>query len=251
MDEQLIKKAYFEKYIEGLEDHPVLILGELSLEESNKEIPDLSYIRFAQGEVYFHHKDYETAIFKWENINNELEGWAKKNMADAYMELGLPETAEGIYLSIDTESTTLKIETGLQLLSIYMEQGKLERATEIINAAIALNPDYPEITEIGRSFYEENKDWHHAVKLAMEEGIRTREPHWFDTLNIYVDEGYTVGSQPEYLNEALSALFDIDQKRFEKLAVSLWNQYRDQPEYISWIKNFNTFQPSIRNHILS
>ncbi|KKK36524.1 GTP-binding protein [Mesobacillus campisalis] len=240
MDEQLIKKAYFEKYIEGSEEHPVLILGELSLEEGRKEIPDLSYLRFAQGEVYFHHKDYETAIFKWENIQNELEGWAKKNMADAYLELGLPGTAEGIYLSIDTESITLKIETGLQLLSIYMEQGKLERATEIVSAAVALKPDYPEITEIARSFYEENKNWERAVKLAMEEGIRTRETQWFDRLNTYVDAGYTDGNLPDYFNEALKALFDIDRKRFEKLAVSLWSQYRNQPEFIAWVKNFNT-----------
>ncbi len=72
-EEQLIKKSYFETYIDsGNRTHPVRILGELYLAEQKNDMPDLSHIRFAQGEVYFHNKDYEAAIFKWENITNEL-----------------------------------------------------------------------------------------------------------------------------------------------------------------------------------
>ena len=54
------------------------VLGEAYLEEQKKDISDLSAIRFAQGEVYFHYKDYESAIFKWENIRNELGTMGKK-----------------------------------------------------------------------------------------------------------------------------------------------------------------------------
>ena len=77
----------------------------LFFSEQKRELSDLSYIRFAQGEVYFHHRDFESAIFKWENIQNELEPWAKKNMADAYLELELLDTAEDIYKAITTDST--------------------------------------------------------------------------------------------------------------------------------------------------
>ncbi|GAA3331820.1 hypothetical protein GCM10020331_089890 [Ectobacillus funiculus] len=35
--------------------------------EESSETADLSYIRFAQGEIYYHSKDLEAAIFfKWE-----------------------------------------------------------------------------------------------------------------------------------------------------------------------------------------
>ncbi|WP_113927738.1 hypothetical protein [Bacillus sp. P14.5] len=78
-DEQYIQKTFYKEFMkdEGGK-HPIAVLGEAHLEEQQKEIADLSYIRFAQGEVYFHHKDYEAAIFKWENIHNELSGWAQK-----------------------------------------------------------------------------------------------------------------------------------------------------------------------------
>ena len=118
-EEQLIKKSYFETHMgSGERNHPVRVLGEMYLAEQKNDMADLSYIRFAQGEVYFHNKDFEAAIFKWENITNELEPWAKKNMGDAFLELGLLSSAEELYLSIQTESNVLKIESGLQLLSL-------------------------------------------------------------------------------------------------------------------------------------
>ena len=80
LEEVLIEKQYY-KYTfmkEGVIDPPVRVLGEAYVIENQKEFSDLSFIRYAQGEVYFHNKDFESAIFKWENINNELEPWAKK-----------------------------------------------------------------------------------------------------------------------------------------------------------------------------
>ncbi len=203
-EEQLIKKSYFETYMDsGSRIHPVQVLGELYLAEQKNDMPDLANIRYAQGEVYFHHKDYEAAIFKWENITNELEPWAKKNMGDAFLELGLLTSAEELYLSIETESDVLKIESGLQLLSLYIEQGKLDKAVAVIKKAVALDPDYPGVTEIARSFFEEQNDWGNGVELAVNEGIRTGSPKWFDVLNQYVEQGHTAGFAPEYFNEAL------------------------------------------------
>ncbi|RSD23265.1 dynamin family protein [Mesobacillus subterraneus] len=239
-EEQLIKKSYFETYMEsGNRTHPVRALGELYLEEQKKDMPDLSYIRFAQGEVYFHNKDYEAAIFKWENITNELEPWAKKNMGDAFLELGLLNSAEELYLSIETESDVLKIESGLQLLSLYIEQGKLDKAVAVIKKFVALDPDYPGVTEIARAFFEEHNDWENAVELAVSEGVRTGSPKWFDVLNQYVDHGHTTVFGPEYFNEALSVLYQVDRSRFEQLAVSLWLSYKGRTNYMAWLKDFN------------
>ncbi len=240
VEEQLIKKSYFEIYMEsGNRTHPVQVLGELYLAEQMKDMPDLAKIRYAQGEVYFHHKDYEAAIFKWENITNELEPWAKKNMGDAFLELGLLTSAEELYLSIETDSDVLKMESGLQLLSVYIQQGKLEKAVAVIKQAVALNPDYPGVTEIARTFFEEQNDWENGVELAVNEGIRTGSPKWFDVLNHYVEQGYTVQFAPDYFSEALSVLFQVDRGRFEQLAVSLWQSYRNENTYMAWIREFN------------
>ncbi len=93
LEEQLVNKQYYETFMHPNENrHPAEVLGEAYMNEQRSEMVDLSYIRFAQGEVYFQSKDYEAAIFKWENINNELQPWAKKNMADAYFELELFST---------------------------------------------------------------------------------------------------------------------------------------------------------------
>lgn len=239
-EEQLIKKSYFETYMEaGDRVHPVRVLGELYLAEQKNDMPNLSYIRFAQGEVYFHNKDFEAAIFKWENITNELEPWAKKNMGDAFLELGLLSSAEDLYLSIQTESTVLKIESGLQLLSLYIEQGSLDKAVAIIKETVVLDPDYPGVTEIARAFFEEHQDWDNAVELAVNEGVRTGSPKWFDVLNQYVDHGHTKTFEPAYFSTALSVLFQADRSRFEQLAVSLWNSNKDQSTYMTWLREFN------------
>ena len=204
IDEKLINKVYYQTLIDGKEDlHSMKLLGDLYMEEQKKELSDLSYIRFSQGEVYFHNRDYEAAIFKWENISNELEQWAKKNMADAYFELELLSTAEDIYQTIYTDSEVLKTEVLLQRFTLYIEQGKLERAVEVIKEAVSLSPDYSEVTEIARSFFEEYKDWHNAVELAVNEAVRTGNLQWYDILHTYVEQGRTMKMPPSDFSEVL------------------------------------------------
>jgi predicted GTPase len=250
IEKQLINKTYFERFIEEAEgSHPVQVLGNAYMEEQQKEISDLSYIRYAQGEIYFHNRDYETAIFKWENIGNELGPWAKKNMADAYFELNLLETAEDVYKSVTSDNVDLNTEVSLQLFSIYIEQGKLDSAVREIKGTISLNPDYPNVTNIARSFFVEQKDWKNAVELAANEAIRTDSVQWFDTLKSYIDKGYTAEMPPGYFDEALLKLYSIDQIRFEQLVLSLWESYRHNGSYFAWIKGFNRlFMPLETNH---
>lgn len=175
IEKELINKSYYQTIIDkNKKGHPVQILGEMYMDEKQKEIPDYSSVRYAQGEVYFLNNDYEAAIFKWENVLDEnLKPWAQKNIADAHVELDLLDLAEDIYKAVETRSDVLNMEVFLQLFSLYTKLGKLEKAVDSIKNAVSLNPDYSCVTEMARAFFEEYKDWGNAVELAVNEAIRT------------------------------------------------------------------------------
>ncbi|MDE3837826.1 GTP-binding protein [Bacillus methanolicus] len=239
LENQLIKKAFYETFMESGEKNPVRVLGEAFLAGQKDETADLSAIRFAQGEVYFHNKDYEAAIFKWENTHNDLEPWAKKNIADCYYELGQLSIAEEIYKSIDTESSVLQSEAMLQLFSLYIDQGRLEKADQVIKKVVSFNPDYPNVTDIARAFFEKHQDWKSAIELAVNEAIRTESQHWFDTLITYTEQGLTKSFAPHYFSKSLVVLYGVDQARFEQMVLALWDSYRNESSYFSWLREFN------------
>jgi GTPase SAR1 family protein/tetratricopeptide (TPR) repeat protein len=240
LEHQLIKKTYYEIFMgEDETNHPIQVLGEAFLEEQKNELYDLSSIRFAQGEVYYHNKDFETAIFKWENITGELEQWAKKNIADSYYELGLLSVAEDIYTSINAECKILTAEVALKLFSLYKELNKIDLAYEVIKRAVSLNPDYPNVTELARIFYEDQKDWNSAVELAVNESIRTESIKWFEVLKEYVDQGYTKTFAPDYFYQVLITFYKVDQGYFKQIVSSLWYSYKHQKSYLSWIRTIN------------
>ncbi|MBL5771730.1 tetratricopeptide repeat protein [Heyndrickxia sporothermodurans] len=242
-EELLIDKLYYKNTFmkEDEFEHPIRVLGEAYLAEQQNELAELSYIRFAQGEVYFHNKDFESAIFKWENIENELEPWAKKNMADAYFELGLYPTAEEIYRSIVSDSPILTTEISIKLFSIYTVQGNMEKAVETIKEAVAYNPDYKDLTDIAREYFEDQEDWANAIELAVNEAIRTDSPKWFEVLIAYSEEGKTNRFAPNYFSKVLVSLYIVNQRLFETFVSSLWKSYRNETRdvYLTWIKEIN------------
>ncbi|ETI70885.1 dynamin family protein [Neobacillus vireti] len=240
IEKQLKQKTYHEMFINEHENsHPIRVLGEAFQEEAEKDLPDLSQIRFAQGEVYFHYKDFEAAIFKWENISNDLEPWAKKNTADAYYELGMLSTAEDIYTAIVTDNPTLNTEVALQLFSLYIDRDKLDAAVSVMKKTINANPDYPNVTEIARTFFEEQQDWNNAIELAVNEAKRTESPVWFDMVITYVEKGVTKSLAPSYFSQALILLFGLDKEKFEQLVSALWNSYKNEETYLSWLSEIN------------
>ncbi|MCM3569762.1 dynamin family protein [Neobacillus mesonae] len=240
LEQQLIQKTYYKMFIDEQENiHPIRVLGEAFQEEAVKDVPDLSNIRFAQGEVYFHNKDYETAIFKWENIVNELEPWAKKNTADAYFELGMESTAEDIYTAIQTEESTLNAEVALKLFTLYIQTGRLDAAVSIIKKIIVQQPDYPNLTTIAREFFEEHEDWGNAVELAVNESKRTESIEWFDILLGYVQKGVTKTFAPNYYSQALAILFYQNKEKFEQLISTFWNSSKQEDSYFTWVNEIN------------
>ncbi|MDC2865402.1 dynamin family protein [Bacillus sp. BP-3] len=249
LEKQLIKKIYYETFLMENETHPPLqVLGEAYLAEQKNEFSDGSYIRFAQGEFYYHHQDFESAIFKWEKVNNELEPWAQKNIADAYFELNQLSAAETVYTSITTDNKILMTEISLQLLSLYIEQNKLDLAFAVIKEAVSANPDYPNVTTIARSFYEEQQDWDSAVELAVNEIIRTESFQWFEILKEYIDQGFTKTISPDYFYKVLITLHHVDLVQFTQIVSSLWHSYKNEQTYLLWLKTINDFFSHIEVH---
>ncbi|MFV2048876.1 GTPase domain-containing protein [Metabacillus sp. YM-086] len=240
-EDQLIEKSFYETFLsDGDNRRPSRILGQAYFEEQNREESfDLSYIRFAQGEIYFHDLDYEAAIFKWENIKNELEPWAKMNIGDAYSQLGLLSAAEDMYNSIETSEDTLKSEVALKLFFLYKERGKMEHAYETIKKAVLLDPDYPNVTRVARDFYEENEDDENAVKLAVDELIRTEKEEWFSVITSYVKAGNTKSFLPDFFADALLTIHDVNKQSFISFTHALWNSYRNEESYLQWINTIN------------
>lgn len=240
IEEKLISKTFYQTLIVGNgSEHPIKVLGDMFMEEEHNEMPDLSPIRFAQGEVYFFNKDFEAAIFKWENISGDLRPWALKNLADAHCELNLLAIAEDYYHAVETESINLKTEVLLELFSLYIQFGKLDRAVHVIKEAVTLNPDYSDVTALARTFFEDHQDWDNAVELAVNEAIRTGVISWFSALEAYVEQGHTVKIDPGYFGETLLTLYRIDHSRFENLAAAFWRSYKQSDLYFSWLKVFN------------
>ncbi|WP_042346233.1 GTP-binding protein [Bacillus massiliigorillae] len=240
IEKRLSEKSYNEQLLaEYKQSNPVEALGEMFVAENKKELADLSHIRFAQGEVYFGFQDYEAAIFKWENISNELEPWAKKNVGDAYFELGLLPTSIDFYKSIQTDSLVLQTEIALKLFEVYIAQGKQDLAVASIKQAVEINPDYQTITEIARVFFEQSNDWANAVELAVNESIRTELEYWFDILKEYIDNGHTQVIEPNYFTNVLEVIYKNDGIRFEKIVASLWKNYEQDQDFLSWMNMVN------------
>ncbi|WP_409296938.1 GTP-binding protein [Peribacillus sp. SCS-26] len=240
LEKQLVAKTFYEAFLpDNSSGHAESLLGEALFLGRTDETVDLSNIRFAQGEVYYHNKDYESAIFKWERVSNALKLWAEKNIGDAHYEEGNLTEAEGVYLSIDTHDPTLRSETALQLFSLYIKQEKKESADKVIKKIVSEHPEYPTLTEIARVFYEENHDWHSAVELAASESVRTRAGAWFNTLISYIKSGRASGFGPEYFNPAIGAAEKTDDRIFEELTAALWENFREQEAYLGWIVNIN------------
>ncbi len=240
-ENELINKSYYQTIIDtNKEEHPIKILGEMYKEEMQKERPELSAIRFAQGEVYFLNHDYEAAIYKWQYpLDEQFISWAQKNIADTHMEMGLLEHAEKFYMEVQTESVKLKSEVLLQLFSLYIQQGQHEKSVNSLKKAVKLNPDYTNVTEIAQTYFEDIKDWDNAVELAVNEAIRTESLSWFEILEGYARQGFTSNFEPNYFNEVLVTLLHIDPYRFESLTEGLWNSYKQSDVYVPWLEAIN------------
>ncbi|HZG72371.1 MAG TPA: dynamin family protein, partial [Chondromyces sp.] len=247
LENQLIQKEYYETFTnEKQDEHPIRVLSAAYQEELEKDMPELSFIRFAQGEVYFHHGDYESAIFKWEHVTNELEPWARKNIADTYYETGLLSTAEEIYHTIQSDNLTLNTEVALQLFSLYIESKKMDDAVSVIKETIVSNPDYPNVTDIARAFFEEQRDWNNAIELAVNEAKRTESVEWFKIVTRYVENGVTKHLHPQYFSHAVTMLSSIDSKQFERLVCALWRSYEGEDFYFTWLKEINSILSNLK-----
>ncbi|SDY32532.1 hypothetical protein SAMN05421736_101959 [Evansella caseinilytica] len=240
MEKQLVRKTYYKLFMkEGETREPVEVLGEAFHREQMKDTFDLTYIRFAQGEIYYHNKDHEAAIYKWEIVNNELEPWAKKNIGDAYLEAGMLTEAEKMYSTIETDNKVLSIETAMKLIALYAERNNIERVYETIHRALDIDPDYPYVTETARTFYEDQRDWKSAVQLAVNEALRTESLSWYEILTEYIANNCTKDFSPDYFLDVLLKAAKIEQQLFASLLTALWGSYRNKQWYLDFVMLLN------------
>ncbi|MUV37900.1 hypothetical protein JNUCC1_01706 [Lentibacillus sp. JNUCC-1] len=133
----------------------------------------------------------------------------------------------------------LKSEVLLQLFSLYVQQGKPEKAVRTIKEAVELNPDYSDVTQVAQTYLESISDWDNAVELAVGEALRTQSPSWFDVLSGYVEKGLTAHYEPRYFNDVLESLLHIDHERFEDFTTVLWSSYQPTGYYLEWLRVMN------------
>ena len=153
-----------------------------------------------------------------------------------------------MYTSITTDNKILMTEIVLQLLSLYIEQNNFDSAFAVIKEAVSLNPDYPNVTTIARSFYEEQQDFDSAVELAVNELIRTESYPWFEVLKEYIDKGFTKNISPDYFYKVLVTLNNVDQVQFTQIVSSVWHSYKDEQNYLLWLNTINEFFIHIEIH---
>ncbi|QKS70584.1 hypothetical protein FLK61_27935 [Paenalkalicoccus suaedae] len=241
-----VNKTYYQSILSDEENmNPVQSLGKLLHAAQQDGEAELSQIRFAQGEMYYHQLDLETAIYKWQNVTNELSGWAQKNIGDTYYDLRLTEDAKQTYKAIESEDDVLSVEVALQLLSIYAEESNKEQVYHYTSRALAINPDYPNVTDLAKTVYEDYEDWPKAIDLALSEGERTNETDWYRYLLRYVEAGYTAGFTPEYFESAMKHVYTLDRDLFIQLIAALTKTYRNKDTYLYWVGTLNTIFATI------
>ena len=113
-----------------------------------------------------------------------------------------------------------------------------------------LNPDYPNVTKLARSFFEENRDWSSAIELARKEAVRLESSSWYDALISYVEKGRTKMMDPNYFETCLIELAKLDSNRFERLSAALWNSYKDEESHITWMFVFNRVIAKLDSNIV-
>ncbi|MFS0779363.1 dynamin family protein [Neobacillus sp. 3P2-tot-E-2] len=107
------------------------------------------------------------------------------------------------------------------------------------------------MTDIARTYFEDQQDWGNAIELAVNEAKRTGSIDWFETVNSYVKKDLTRGLNPNYFIQAIFELFSLDKSKFEELATSLWKSYKDEDSYFTWLREVNHLLLNLdisRNH---
>src|SRR5699024_8323068 len=99
--------------------------------------------------------------------------------------------------------------------------------------------DYPDMTEVAKSYLEDINEWEYAVELAVDEALRLESPYWFEVLSEYIERGLTVHYEPNYFKKLISTVLDMDDGRFEDFIEVLWNSYRQSDMYLDWLTMIN------------
>ncbi|PRO65434.1 tetratricopeptide repeat protein [Alkalicoccus urumqiensis] len=234
--EHLVQKLFYRTLVTDGAQEPAAFLGR----EMKTAGADMDAIRFAQGEVYFHYHDLESAVFKWEQVEGDLSGWAWKNIGDVYYDQQDHDRALETFRSVRTDEPVLQIELALQLLSVHAEKQEMGEVYRYLEEALAVDPDYPGVTDLAQTLYEDNKDWQKAVDLAVTEALRTESRVWFETLVRYIRESRVEEFPPEYFQDPAAQLAEIYPDLFREMMAELTADFRRRDQVLEWTAVFNS-----------
>ncbi|MFC4322571.1 dynamin family protein [Litchfieldia salsa] len=240
-EEKLTEKQFYQTRVKGhsqLED--LLSLSKQLNGLTARDSEQLNEVRFAQAELYFSLEDYETAIYKWEQINQSspLSGWASKNIGDSYAILGFTKNAESTYQSIHTSSTVLKMESLLAQYSLNVSQQKTDKLLPIIDKLVATDWSYKDVFELAISFYEEKEEYLSAFTLVV-----TKLEKEFNASLLAKIFSYVQLTEANKLNPAftvprlLKLLWREDQGSLNTCFQMLHTYYLDSNYFINWLDN--------------
>ena len=70
-------------------------------------------------------------------------------------------TAEELYKSIASEDLVLRGGSA-KLFTLYIEEERFDLASGTIKNLVSFHPDYPNVTELARSFFDSRYNWESA-----------------------------------------------------------------------------------------
>lgn len=124
-------------------------------------------VRFSQAELYFAIGDYETAIFKWSQIEDELVGWSRKNIGDAYVAMEKISEAESVYLSLKTSDVELEMEKLKGLCNVYKQVNDTTKLMIIYRNMMKFDEVEDSIYQEALQFFESKAEYLDAFQAVI------------------------------------------------------------------------------------
>ncbi|MBD8071172.1 dynamin family protein [Bacillus sp. PS06] len=234
-EQQLAQKIFYQAMDLGVEtSQQVLALSK----QLNQRTHSSDEIRFAQAELYFNLEDFETAVFKWEQIekSSPLSGWATKNIGDAYVLMGRAREAEMIYQSLNTPSDALKMEGLLAQYALYLAQHQEEKLGSIVDSLVATDWSYQHVFELALAFYEEKEEYLSAFTLVVNKLEREFDESLFSKIFSYLHLSEGTELSPVFtVPKLLKILWCEDQEKLNACFVALHNYYLASDLFIHWL----------------
>lgn len=234
LEQLLTNKQFYQSLTEG--ENQLQTVTTLSSKLNGSAAGEKDDIRFAQAELYAQIEDYETAIFKWENVKKaELSGWALKNMGDIYQLMDLVDKAEASYLAVCLPAPILKMETLLSLFELYEKAGDSKKAHRVMNDLVSTNFSYKNVTDLALKFFEQINEYISATELIVNQLEKRYEEKYIKLIYKYLQETQDSMIPPSSVfSRLIYLLFEEESDELARMYHVLTEYYTESPYFLDW-----------------